>query len=147
MPAAPAPDQTYTSEDLCTLTDVSRRTLRYYISIGLVDRPIGETRAAHYTQRHLEQLLRIRKLSNAGLSLERIGELLGGAPEEVPIRHPAPGAVSVRSHVQLAPGLELVLDPQEAGLSPEQARHLIRHLMEAAQIALFGADPDNVTRP
>jgi len=147
MPTAPVPasEQTYNSDELCTLTDVSRRTVRYYISIGLVDRPIGETRAAHYTQRHLEQLLRIRKLSDAGLSLERIGELLGGAPEDVPLRQPAPGAVSVRSHVLLAPGLELVLDPQAAGLGPEQARQLIQHLMEAAQTVLSGADPDNVT--
>ena len=146
MPAT-TPDPTYSSADLCTLTDVSLRTLRYYISNGLVDRPIGETRAAHYTQRHLEQLLRIRKLSDAGLSLERIRELLGADPEEVPLRAPAPGTVSVRSHVLLAPGLELVLDPQAAGLSPEQARELIRHLMEAAQTALSGAGTQqHVTR-
>lgn len=138
MPAT-TPDPTYSSAELCTLTDVSLRTLRYYISIGLVDRPVGETRAAHYTQRHLEQLLRIRKLSDAGLSLERIRELLGADSEEVPLRPPAPGTVSVRSHVLLAPGLELVIDPQAAGLSPEQARNLIRHLMEAAQTALSEA--------
>ncbi len=141
------PDPTYSSAELCTLTDVSLRTLRYYISIGLVDRPVGEKRAAHYTQRHLEQLLRIRKLSDAGLSLERIRELLGADTEEVPLRPPAPGTVSVRSHVLLAPGLELVIDPQAAGLSPEQARNLIRHLMEAAQTALSEAGPQHhVTR-
>ena len=133
------PDPTYSSAELCTLTDVSLRTLRYYISIGLVDRPVGETRAAHYTPRHLEQLLRIRKLSDAGLSLERIRELLGADSEEVPLRPPAPGTVSVRSHVLLAPGLELVIDPQAAGLSPDQARNLIRQLMEAAQTALSEA--------
>lgn len=146
MPAA-TPDPTYSSADLCTLTDVSLRTLRYYISIGLVDRPIGETRAAHYTQRHLEQLLRIRKLSDSGLSLERIRELLGADPAEVPLRAQAPGTVSVRSHVLLAPGLELVLDPQATGLSPEQARALIRHLMEAAQTALSGAGAQQHVTP
>jgi len=146
MPAT-TPDPTYSSAELCTLTDVSLRTLRYYISNGLVDRPIGETRAAHYTQRHLEQLLRIRKLSDAGLSLERIRELLDADSEEVPLRPQAPGTVSVRSHVLLAPGLELVLDPQAAGLSPEQARNLIRHLMEAAQTALSEAGTQHhVTR-
>lgn len=148
MPAAASPDQTYSSDELCTLTDVSRRTLRYYISIGLVDRPIGETRAAHYTQRHLEQLLRIRKLSDSGLSLERIRELLAGGNQEVSLRPPAPGTVSVRSHVLLAPGLELVLDPQAAGLSPEQARHLIGQLIEAARTALpDNAPQSHVTRP
>lgn len=146
MPAT-TPNPTYSSAELCTLTDVSLRTLRYYISIGLVDRPVGETRAAHYTQRHLEQLLRIRKLSDAGLSLERIRELLTTDGQEIPLRPPAPGTVSVRSHVLLAPGLELVLDPQAAGLSPEQARHLIGHLMEAAQTALSDAPRHHVTRP
>ena len=41
-----------------------------------MDRPEGETRAARYGQRHLEQLLRIRQLSDAGVSLDRIREVL-----------------------------------------------------------------------
>ena len=41
-------DKNYTFEELCALTGLSTRTLRYYIQIGLVDKPIGQTRAAHY---------------------------------------------------------------------------------------------------
>jgi len=55
---------------------IPRRTTRYYIQIGLIDRPEGVGRGAHYTTRHLEQLLEIRKWQQVGLSLERIRELL-----------------------------------------------------------------------
>ena len=48
--------KTFTLDDLCTLTDLPKRTVRYYMQMGLVDRPIGETRAAHYLATHLDQL-------------------------------------------------------------------------------------------
>ena len=67
------PDRTYTLDDLCTLAELPKRTVRYYIQLGLVDRPIGETRAAHYTSHHLEQLLQTRKWSEAGVSLDDRG--------------------------------------------------------------------------
>ena len=57
----------FTLDDLCTLSDTPKRTVRYYIQIGLVDRPIGETKAAHYLAQHLDQLLKIRQFSDAGV--------------------------------------------------------------------------------
>lgn len=120
---------TYTLDQLCALTDLSKRTVRYYMQIGLVDRPVGETRAAHYMPRHLEQLLQIRKLADAGISLERIREVLAGGESPVPDRVRQPGAISVLSHVFIAPGVELQIDPQAAGLSPEQLRAFVRTVM------------------
>ena len=120
---------TYTLDQLCALTDMTKRTVRYYMQLGLVDRPIGETRAAHYTSHHLEQLLQIRKLADAGVSLERIREVLAGGDSPVPDRVRQPGAISVLSHVFIAPGVELQIDPQAAGLSPEQLRAFVRTVM------------------
>lgn len=120
---------TYTLDQLCSLTDLTKRTVRYYMQLGLVDRPIGETRAAHYTSHHLEQLLQIRKLADAGVSLERIREVLAGGESPVPDRVRQPGAISVLSHVFIAPGVELQIDPQAAGLSPEQLRAFVRTVM------------------
>ena len=120
---------TYTLDQLCALTDMTKRTVRYYMQLGLVDRPVGETRAAHYTARHLEQLLQIRKLADAGVSLERIREVLAGAESPVPERVRQPGAISVLSHVFIAPGVELQIDPQAAGLSPEQLRAFVRTVL------------------
>ena len=120
---------TYTLDQLCALTDMTKRTVRYYMQLGLVDRPVGETRAAHYTPKHLEQLLQIRKLADAGVSLERIREVLAGGDSPVPDRVRQPGAISVLSHVFLAPGVELQIDPQAAGLSPEQLRAFVRTVL------------------
>ena len=69
-------DQIFALDELAGLVDLPRRTVRYYIQIGLVDRPEGAGRGARYTTRHLDQLLEIRKWQRAGLSLERIRELL-----------------------------------------------------------------------
>ena len=125
--------KTFTLDELCALTDLTKRTARYYMQIGLVDRPIGETRAAHYLSRHLEQLLRIRQLTEAGVSLERIREVLAGGDTPVPVRQRRPGAIEIRSHLYVAPGMELQISPEEAGLSPEQVRALISAVMQAFQ--------------
>ncbi len=122
-------DTVFTLDQLCTLADCPKRTVRYYVQLGLVDRPQGETRAARYGRPHLEQLLRIRQLTESGLSLDRIREVLGGAQPPVPPRARAPGSVQVRSHVWVAPGVELQIDPAEAGLPPEQLHDFVRAVM------------------
>ena len=121
----------YPLAELAVLADLPPRTVRYYVQIGLVDRPEGETRAARYGARHLEQLLQIRKWTAAGVSLERIRELLHGAPPPVPPRERAIGSVSVRSHLAVAEGVEVVIDPQRAGLSPEAVRQFIQGVLAA----------------
>lgn len=127
------PERTYTLDELCTLAELPKRTVRYYIQLGLVDRPVGETRAAHYLSGHLEQLLQIRKWSEAGVSLERIGELLAGETPPVPPRPRGAGSVEVWSHLVVADGLEITLEPSRAGLSPEQARALFKGVLALHQ--------------
>lgn len=119
----------YPLADLCVLADLPPRTVRYYVQIGLVDRPQGETRAARYGATHLEQLLLIKKWTAAGVSLERIRELLHGEQAPVPPRARAIGSVEVRSHVMVADGVDLVIEPGRAGLSPEQVRQFIKGVM------------------
>jgi DNA-binding transcriptional MerR regulator len=113
--------------------DVPERTVRFYISKGLVERPEGEKRGAYYTARHLEQLLRIRQWRQAGLSLEAIAGLLT-EPTRAPATPVRPGTVQVCSHLLVAEGVELVIAPDRAGLSAEQVRTLFR----AVQTALAG---------
>ena len=123
------PSSTFTLDELCTLSDCPKRTVRYYMQIGLVDRPIGETKAAHYLPQHLDQLLKIRQLSDAGVSLE----VLSGEAPPVPPRQRKPGSVEVRSHLFIANGVELQISPEEAGLSPEQVRALVRAIIKTYQ--------------
>lgn len=125
------PSPSYPLSELCALADLPIRTVRYYIQVGLVDRPSGSTRAAVYGPKHLEQLLLIKKWTAAGLALERIRELLDGAEASVPPRPATPGTVEVRSHLTVADGIEVVIEPGRAGLSPSQARALFKAVMDA----------------
>ncbi|MBN8491171.1 MAG: MerR family transcriptional regulator [Burkholderiales bacterium] len=149
MPSTPtppsAPTRRYAIDELATLAGVTPRTVRFYIAQGLIDRPAGEKRGAHYLQRHLEQLLLVRRWTDAGVSLERVRELVAGAPEDPPRRAPPPGSVEVWSRVTLADGLELQVEPGRAGLSPEQTRALVRGLLalyRQVRASEHGADPE-----
>ncbi len=123
--------QTFSLDDLCTLAALPKRTVRYYIQMGLLDRPVGETRAAHYLSSHLDSLLRIKQLTDAGISLERVREVLAGEPPVVPPRPRRPGSVDVRSHLWIAPGIEVQISPEEAQASPEQVRALAKAVLAA----------------
>lgn len=120
------PVERYSIDELSALASVTPRTVRYYIAESLLDRPEGEKRGAHYLRRHLEQLLLIRRWTDAGLSLDRVRELIAGAPEDPPSRTAPPGTVEVWSRVTVADGLEVNLEPGRAGLTPEQVRSFIR---------------------
>lgn len=122
------PDQ-YTLSELCVLADLPVRTVRYYVQNGLVDKPEGETRAARYGARQLEQVLQIKKWTAAGVSLDRIRELLHGEEAPVPARIRKPGAVEVWSHLYVSDGLEVVIEPGRAQMSPEQVRVFTRGVM------------------
>jgi DNA-binding transcriptional MerR regulator len=136
------PEPGYPLSELCVLADLPPRTVRYYIQIGLVDRPAGETRAARYGPRHLEQLLQVKKWTAAGVSLERIRALLRGEPPPVPPRQRALGTVSVCSHLAVAEGVEVVIDPGRAGLAPEQVRAFVQGVMAAFAAVTAGSPAD-----
>ena len=137
----------YPLSELCVLADLPARTVRYYIQIGLVDRPQGETRAARYGARQLEQLLQIRKWTAAGVSLERIRALLHGEPPPVPPRHRALGSVTVCSHLAVAEGVEVVIDPGRARLAPEQVRALVQGVMAAFAAVTAESPADGAAKP
>jgi DNA-binding transcriptional MerR regulator len=136
-------EKRFSLDELCALTKLKPRTVRFYIQMGLVDRPVGETRAAYYTAKHAEQLAEILKWSEAGLSLERIRELLKGADAPVPAPARKPGSVEVWSHLVVSEGVELHLEPGRAGMSPGQVRAFFREVMAAyRRIAKDGSNED-----
>ena len=126
----------FTIDEICVLVEMNKRTVRYYIQKGLVDRPEGIGKGAFYGHAHLEQLLAIRKWKAAGLSLDRIQDILagekGGYHSDKPLPPPMPkkqGEVEVWSHMHFGDGIELHIEPRRAGLSPEQIRALFREIM------------------
>lgn len=125
-------DRRYSLDELCLLVEMSKRTIRFYIQQGLVDRPTGETRAAYYTERHLQQLLTVKKWSQVGLSLDRIREVMAEPNvAEIPARPRGRGTVEVWSHLVIAEGVELTIEPARAGLTPEQVRALFQQVLNA----------------
>jgi DNA-binding transcriptional MerR regulator len=118
-------------DQLASLTGLPPRTVRYYIQIGLVDRPEGVGKGAYYTERHAEQLIAIRKWSEAGLSLERIRQILEGAQAPIAAPPRKPGTVEVCSHLVVTDGVEIQLEPGRAGMTPEQVRTFFREVMAA----------------
>ena len=130
----------FTIDEICALVEINKRTVRYYIQKGLVDRPEGVGKGASYRHAHLEQLLAIRKWKAAGLSLERIQDILvagkNGGDDRRPVPPPPPkkpGTVEVWSHLHIGDGLELHIEPRRAGLGPEQVRTLCKELMRLAK--------------
>jgi len=83
------------------------RTIRWYTTIGLVDRPLAtKGRVALYGRRHALQLAAIKQLQAAGMSLAEIQERLLGASDE----HLAGIADTRIDIVQMPPGVEVRLD-------------------------------------
>jgi DNA-binding transcriptional MerR regulator len=57
-----------------------KRTIRYYTTLGLLDRPTEmRGRVAYYGRRHVLQLVAIKRLQAKGLSLAQVQESLAGA--------------------------------------------------------------------
>lgn len=124
--------KTFTLDELASLAELPRRTVRYYIQCGLVDRPQGIGKGAFYTGRHIEQLLLVKKWQLAGLSLERIGEIIrheDSAP--LPPTPRRPGTVEVWSHLIVVDGVEINVEPGRAGMTPEQVRAFFRAVAQA----------------
>jgi DNA-binding transcriptional MerR regulator len=57
-----------------------RRTIRYYTTLGLLDKPVEmRGRTAYYGRRHVLQLVVIKRLQARGLSLAQVQQSLAGA--------------------------------------------------------------------
>jgi len=75
-------DSRYTAAQLGQLSGVGERTVRYYVREGLIDPPDGRGRGAHFDNRHLGQLQRVRILQEAGLdhaAIRQYGEQIEAA--------------------------------------------------------------------
>lgn len=134
----------FSIDDLSRLTGLTVRTIRFYIQMGLVDRPEGQKRASFYTPAHLEQLLRVKRLVAEGRSLESIRALMQDDDEKVMPSAPVSGEIRICSHVHLAEGIELVIDPERAGLDPRQLRTLISETLDLLDEIKTPAAPQDI---
>jgi DNA-binding transcriptional MerR regulator len=69
---------------LADATGIPARTIRFYISRGLLGGPAKAGRGAVYTAAHLERLEKIKALQAEGRHLSEIGPLVEGGLETPP---------------------------------------------------------------
>ena len=101
----------YAIGDLATLAGVSRRTVRYYVQEGLIPQPLGVGRGNHYGPEHLDQILRVKALQDAGQTLDEIRRAPAGGVSKRSKRPRSAEEASVERSIwrrlTLAPGVEL----------------------------------------
>ena len=117
----------YAVGELADLGGVSRRTVRYYVQEGLIPAPLGVGRGDHYGREHLDRLLQVKALQEAGRSLDEIRQLLDGgaaamARPAVAVARPLPREVWRR--VTVAPGVELHVSDDVRLPSPARLQEL-----------------------
>jgi DNA-binding transcriptional MerR regulator len=77
-----------TLAELSKDSSIPARTIRFYITRGLVDGPVKAGRGAVYTAQHLARLEKIKEIQGEGRTLTEIAQVLNGS---------APGRASVSS--------------------------------------------------
>jgi DNA-binding transcriptional MerR regulator len=118
-------DSYYGIEELAELGGVTRRTVRYYVQRGLLPTPLGTGRGPHYTAAHLQRLIHIRTLQEAGVPLAEVAARLDGVPH-IPVS--APEVLPERSawmRFVLADGVELHVRAGVANFLPSQLARLV----------------------
>jgi DNA-binding transcriptional MerR regulator len=132
-------DTKYTIQELCEQSGFSRRTVRYYVQIGLLDAPAGRGRGGFYFDSHLARLGRIKQLQDEGLNLAAIMAYLSVTTEQPPL--PAgdnalasdPAGVQSFQHrrevwarYEIVPGIELAVRRECEESESKKVRELIR---------------------
>jgi len=99
----------YTGQASGRVRDVpDQRTIRYYTTLGLLDRPAAmRGRTGLYSVRHLRQLVAIKRLQTHGLSLAEIQKRLVGLSDE-----------ALQEIARVPPALE---EQEPAGIEPGTA--------------------------
>jgi len=78
-------EASFTLKELIEASGIAGRTIRYYISIGLLYPPLKSGRGACYGPEHIEKLKKIREFQRKGLTLSEIMYHLGARMESTVI--------------------------------------------------------------
>jgi len=100
------PDGIYSLADLCDLADVTPRTVRYYISQGLLRSPGTSGPGARYDDGHLARLRLVRRLQREHLPLAEIRARLAAlSDEEAIVEAEGPAELPVDSALDYVRGV------------------------------------------
>ena len=135
------------------------RTIRYYSSLGLLDRPSIVGRVAKYNRRHLLQILAIKTLQKNARPLSEIQERLYGLSEaeleavieaSIPPAQESPERVNKEvlrptywREIVIAPGLKIMADQSFTDIDQSTIEHKIRAAIEALRHTAPGANGED----
>jgi len=109
---------------------LNERTLRYYITEGLIDRPLGkEGTAALYGYRHLLQIVAVKLLQGSYLPIRRIREILADKSNE-------------ELEMILAEGLEEPVTNNEKAFSPPLGSRIVARMATPSRRRLMLQEPE-----
>lgn len=131
-----------TIEELSQASGLTKRTLRYYVSSGLLDRPSGETKSARYDAHHLEQIRNIKELQQQGFTLSRILEVKKKAREEQ-INRKEIGQPLTRIEIPVDRGISITFQQELCGLTMPQMVEIAESLMESFRKEIRKAEKTN----
>jgi DNA-binding transcriptional MerR regulator len=130
------------------------RTVRYYGTLGLVDRPSIAQREARYGRRHVLQLVAVKALQARGLPLAEIqARLYGRSNAEletllsaVSQERPRPSGIRALRwrEVTVEPGLKVMV---EDGWAPRSSPEALQERIRAALAALTTPEGGSHGRP
>jgi DNA-binding transcriptional MerR regulator len=75
--------------ELSSQSGIPARTIRFYISRGLLDGPVKAGRGAVYTDAHLSRIEQIKKLQAEGRTLSEIVRILGAGKRSETMKPPS----------------------------------------------------------
>ena len=132
----------YAVGELADLGGVSRRTVRYYVQERLIPPPLGVGRGDHYGREHLDRLLQVKALQEAGRTLDEIRQLLDAGAVSTTraaagVARPLPREVWRR--VTVAPGVELHVSDNVRLPSPAR----LQELADWCRLHLDGRDSED----
>jgi DNA-binding transcriptional MerR regulator len=111
------PDRGFSLSELAKKSGVPERTIRYYISRGLIHGPVRGGRGAEYTQEHLAGIQNVRQLQSGGMTLAEIEyEFARDAGDRRPAIAPESWSV-----YRISPDVTVQV---RDGLSPWRIKHL-----------------------
>jgi len=121
-------DEEFSLETLAVRSKVSERTIRYYITRGLLAGPARGGRGAFYTEGHLRRLQEIRGQQQQGLTLTAIQRLATAVEDEQRLPEP-----ETWLSYKIAPDLVVQV---RSGTSPWRVRQ-VRSALERLAKELF----------